>query len=323
MRITFCVPVLMAAVLFHAAPAPAQSFGQGVIEIEGPLEAAGVENGTTVIKVMGLTVFVTPDTKLTSPTASLVHGDLGTGPALPGRMDPGFIGGHAIVTGTRDVSGIYAKQVYVEPAENHLIGTVTLNDGTGFEVEGMPVVLLPVSSDAQAYPKQTPESGTPPVAYDPRLPGSPLKNSAGFEIAPGSVQVGSDIVVAGYYVPTPDGKGTIYAYGATASGDDDASQTPRVSILRAECRQRAADEIEWDVRGSTVPPSGSVTILNAAGTVQYGTAAVTPDMSDPGKGQYRYRADIRKATQQCPAGVLARFTVGGKTYTATAVVERR
>lgn len=322
MRIIPCVPVLMAAALFCAAPALAQSSSRGVIEIEGPLEAVGVENGNSVIKVMGLTVVVTPDTKLTSPTAPLAHGDLATGPSLPGRTEPGFIGGHAIVTGTRDISGIYARQVYVEPAEHHLIGTVTLNDGTGFEVEGMPVVLLPASPDAKPYPDPAPASGMPPVAYDPRLPGAPLRNSAGFEIAPGSVAVGTDIVVAGYYVPKADGKGTVYAYAATASGDD-ASQAPRVSILRAECRQRAADEIEWDVRGSTVPPSGSVTILNAAGTVQYGTAAVTPDVSDPGKGQYRYRADIRKATQQCPAGVLARFTVGGKTYTATAAVERR
>ncbi|WP_158045938.1 hypothetical protein [Skermanella pratensis] len=323
MRIIHCVPALAAAVLFCTVPAMAQGSGQGVIEIEGPLEAAGVESGNSVIKVMGLTVVVTPATKLTSPTAPLAHGDLASGPALPGRTERGFIGGHAIVTGTRDLSGIYARQVYVEPAEHHLIGTVTLNDGTGFEVEGMPVVLLPASSNARPYPDVTPASGMPPVAYDPRLPGTPLKNSAGFEIAPGSVAPGTDIVVAGYYVPTPDGKGTVYAYSATASVGDDASQTPRVSILRAECRQRAADEIEWDVRGSTVPPSGSVAILNAAGTVQYGVAAVTPDVSDPGKGQYRYRADIRKAAQQCPAGVLARFTVGGKTYTATAAVERR
>lgn len=67
MRIIHCVPVLMAAAFFGTAPVLAQSTGQGVIEIEGPLEATGVENGNSVIKVMGLTVVVTPDTKLTSP----------------------------------------------------------------------------------------------------------------------------------------------------------------------------------------------------------------------------------------------------------------
>jgi hypothetical protein len=50
---------------------------------------------------------------------------------------------------------------------------------------------------------------------------------------------------------------------------------------------------------------------------------VTADVSDPGKGVYRFKAEIKGVTQQCPADVLARYTISGKTYTATAAVERR
>jgi hypothetical protein len=314
--------LMTASILLCAAPAMAQSSRQGVIEIEGPLEAASGENGAKTIKVMGLTVNITPDTKMASPTAPLTYDDLANGPALPGRKDPGFLKGKAIVTGMRDAAGLYAQQVFVEPSEHHLIGTVTKNDEAGFEVEGMPVVLLPSSPSARPYPDKATVSGTPPVVYDARLPGTVLKNAAGFEIVPNSVAVGADIVVAGYHVPSPTGPGTLYAYSATASGDD-VSQTPRVSIIRAECRQRAADRIEWDVRGATIPNKGTVTILNSPGTVQYGVATVTADTSDPAKGVYRFRTETKNATQPCPEAVLARYVVGSATYTATASVERR
>ena len=324
MRILRSTLFVTTALLFCASSALAQSSKQGVLEIEGPLEAATVENGATTVKVMGLTVKILPETKLASPTAKLKYEDLANGPALPGRAEPGFLNGKAIVTGTRDATGLYAQQLFVEPAEHHLIGTVTKNDATGFEVEGKPVILLPSSPAARPYPDTPPAPGTAPVVYDARMPGQKTKNAAGFEISPASVPVGADIVVAGYHVPSPagTGPGTFYAYSATATGDD-ASQTPRVSILRAECRQRAADRLEWDVRGATTPTSGTVTLLNGAGSVQYGTATVTADVSDPGKGVYRFKAEIKGVTQQCPADVLARYTVSGKTYTATAAVERR
>jgi hypothetical protein len=271
---------------------------------------------------MGLTVALTPGTKLTTPTAEITPGDLAAGPALPGRTNPGFVGGHAIVTGTRDATGRYARQIFVEPAEHHLIGTVTKNDATGLEVEGMPVILLPTSSAAKPYPDPAATPGMPAVAWDKRLPGTAPKNAAGFEIAPSSIVAGTNIVVAGYYAPDTAGKGVFIAYAATASGDD-VSQAPRVSILSAECRQRSSNRLEWDVRGATVPARGTVAILNETGSVQYGSADVSADLSDPGKGQYRFRTEGGNVSQQCPAVVQARYTVDGKAYTATASVERR
>jgi hypothetical protein len=314
--------LMTAALLLCAAPAAAQSTKQGLVEMEGPLEFAGAQNGANVIKVLGVTVTVTPSTKLTSPTTQITYDDLAAGPALPGRTEPGFLNGHAIVTGTHDASGVYAQQVYIEPSEHHLIGTVTRNDAGGFEVEGTSVVLLPASSSAKPYPDLPPAPGTPAIAYDKRLPGATLKNAAGFEISPTSVAVGTNIVVAGYYVPNLAGKGILYAHTAIASGNE-VSQGPQVSIVRAECRQRAPDEIEWDVRGGTVPDSGTVKILNGAGSVQYGVVNVSADSGNPGKGLYRLQTEIKKVTQQCPTVVQAQYTVGGKTYTATASVERR
>jgi hypothetical protein len=322
MRIIYSSLLMTTALLLCVAPATAQSIKQGLVEIEGPLEFAGAENGANVVKVLGIKVTITPNTKLTSPTTPITYDDLAAGPVLPGRTEPGFINGHAIVTGTRDGTGVYAQQVYIEPADHHLIGIVTRNDAGGFEVEGTPVVLLPRSSSARPYPDPSPASGTPPINWDKRLPGAGLKNAAGFEISPASVAVGTEIVVAGYYVPNPAGKGVIYAHTATASGDD-VGQGPRVSILRAECRQRASDEIEWDVRGGTVPDSGTVKILNSTGSVQYGVVNVSAEPGNPGKGLYRLQAQIKKVTQQCPTVVQAQYTVGGKSYSATASVERR
>jgi hypothetical protein len=314
MRVIRTTLLMTASLLLSAAPSMAQSSKTGLLEIEGPVEAASADS----IKVLGVTVKIQPNTKVVSPTATITAGDLAAGPALPGRIDLGFINGYAIVTGTRDATGAYAQQIYVEPADHHLIGVVTKNEATGFEVEGTPVVLLPSTPAGKAYPE------TASVAGDVRLPGVAAKNASGLPISPASIAVGAEISVAGYYVlpKTVTEKGVVYAHTIVASSDD-ANQAPGVSILRAECRQRAANEIEFDVRGVAIPASGTVAVLNAATGAQYGVATVSPDVSDPGKGQYRYRAELKNVVQTCPEKVQARFTSGGSVYTATATVERR
>jgi hypothetical protein len=88
---------------------------------------------------------------------------------------------------------------------------------------------------------------------------------------------------------------------------------PTVSVSRAECEQRASNEIDWDVRGSASPTSGTVTVWKGDGSVQYGTATVAI-------GAYLFSIRISNVTQQCPGSVQVRYTANYQTVTASRTV---
>jgi hypothetical protein len=111
------------------------------VEIEGPITAiecldenvsppdcdTGVPAGVAMT-VMDIRVEVPEGTPIASPSRSLNSRLLSAPRRFPGRSERGFIGGTGIIIGQTDgISPVVADDVFVEPAENVIVGVVTEN----------------------------------------------------------------------------------------------------------------------------------------------------------------------------------------------------
>lgn len=274
--------------------------------IEGPISAVtttaeaklrapcpGTGNALGEMTVMGVKVKVLVGAVIHSDTnPALTLQNLKQAPALPGRTKNGFIGGTAIVNGD-SVSGVLcANDVFVEIAENVVVG-----ESTGTVV------------DTDTVTRSTINNVIVVPLTDPRLPAGPPINSFGFEINPDSIPVGSAFSVAGYFAA-----GKIYYHTLEADAGtliDEVS--PQVSILRAQCRARndGRNRDELEVRGGAVNPAeGPVTIeyLAPNGTWIAVTPSVAPivdPLVTPPQGLYRYTSSSLNFGPICPAQVRA------------------
>jgi hypothetical protein len=276
----FVFSLLATSALALAAPSTASA--QAVLEVEGTLRNLVSDGaGGAIATVMGVQVAIPAGTPVSTPTASLTVDQLLDPTLLPGRDQPGFLGGTAIITGTSDlVNGAVAADVFVEPSENVVLGLIT---GT-FQIENMPFSML----------------------QDPRMPALPIMNVFGFEIDPASLTAGTPAAAEGYYSALDQ---SFHAFIIETEGGTllNAGVT-EVSILRAQCRNRNGGEIELEVRGSTHDPAtGQVAFTNTAGTVSYGSAAVVQDAEDPTFGSYVFRIR-RTGLGACPSQVVASFS---------------
>jgi hypothetical protein len=284
----FAYSLLAASALTLAAPAV---HAQAVMEVEGTTSSIVSDGaGGAIMTIMGVTVNVPAGTPVSTPTASLTIEQLLDPTLLPGRDQPGFVGGTGIVTGTSDaVAGAVATDVFVEPAENVVVGRIT----GPMEIEGMPFSFL----------------------QDPRMPALPVINDFGFELDPASIVAETPASIEGYYSALDQ---SFYAFLLESEGGTllNAGVT-EVSIQRADCRNRGGNEIELEIRGSTHDPAtGTVTITNLDGTITYGTAnaAVAADVF--GTYRMRFRGTNRGP---CVDTVVAHFNGA----TATGAVEIR
>jgi hypothetical protein len=244
-----------------------------------------VSFGPNAIAVMGVEIRVPDGTPICSATVcGLTVSDLKEGP-LPGRAHEGFLNGTAIVSATRNIATgvITADDVFVEPAENVLIGVVTANscsttncDGVG---DSLSVLGLPVSGLA-----------------DPRIAAGPIMNDFGFELdLRDHNAVGTTAATEGYF-----GSDAIFHYTGLSLGSAPLLNptTREVSIIRAQCRQRRG-RAELKVRGAThTPNSGTVTVVG------FGSAAVIPNADDPNFGLYNF---ARLAVGDCPTNITVNF----------------
>jgi hypothetical protein len=261
----------------------------GPAAIEGPISSIQQTGANATVVVMGITIRVRPATVITTPTATLTIAQLVDPTPLPGRTEAGFIGGTAIVEGTSNASGVViADTLFVEPAENVVIGVVTENSAGSIKVNGMALTLL----------------------TDERIPAEPLRNDLGFEIAADAIAVGTPIAVEGYYSASSQ---VFQAFVVEASGIPALNPGLQVSILRAQGR---ADRGELEIRGgvSGVPAGASVTVQirapRANGTSRLlGTVTATPDLL-PNSQSYRFRA---QGITPFPGNVFARIMRAGET----------
>lgn len=269
------VPLLMAVLIGHQAysqaPAPLPA------EIEGPIDSVRLlDNGTVLLRVMGIRINVRPGTPISSPTASLTLEQLLDPTPLPGRTQEGFVRGTAIVTGTTNANGVVtAADVFVEPAENVVVGVVTANDGGLLQLNDMPISFL----------------------TDARIPAAPLKNAFGFEILASSIAPGTPASVEGYYASD-----TFNAFLMEVDGPAQlVDPNPQISILRADSRERTPN----NQRGDEVEVRGAVTTAHVAPGVTtqtirvfrvdngvqraLGTTTATLDPATPGFASWTFR----------------------------------
>lgn len=317
-RLTFLKSAFAAAALFIGVSQASAQFPPSppptVAALEGAISSVTLNTDSSItMVVMGMTVNVPVSAVITSPTATLTPAQLADATPLPGRPQPGFIGGTAIINGTVDASGLVtAGDVFVEPSENVVLGIVTANTSTQISVNGIPVSLI----------------------TDARMPANPVQDVNGIAIIPSSIPVGVGAGVEGYF-----SDGTFYAFMIEADEGTPVNVQPQVVITRALGRERTpnnrrGDELE--VRGTcttTHAPSAttqSIIVYRIDGTTQtlLGTGTATVDPAAPGVANFVFRVTTPPTNDPilgtAPTTVrVVNTSVGADNASATSAVEVR
>jgi len=264
--------ILAAAVL---AALPTLSWAQEVPALaEGPISAiVDDNNGGVWITVVDMNVHIPASVftanAVTSPGATLTQAQLLDEMPLPGRGQPGFLGGTAIINGVSSLAGGFTgADLFVEPAENVVLGIITANDACNISIEGVKVQRL----------------------ADPRLPFGKAINGNGFEIDYCSSRVGGSAAIEGYFA-----SGMLYVFAYESDDADPISTVGVTSITRAICRGG-----RLEVRGATTVTSGEVTVSNndTVPATPIGTETIVLDTVTT-TGSYRFRQNVGS----CPAEI--------------------
>lgn len=273
---TFVLVLSLLAVLLASQPALAQVPPTPATipgYTEGPISSITLQpDGSVVMTVIGVTVKVPVGTPVSSPSRSLTLRQLALRALLPGRTQPGFIGGTALINGVVDVaSGSFtATDMVVEPAENVLIGVVT-----------------------QASPLRILNSEIAPIA-DARIPFS-MVNQFGFAITAPTVPLGTSASAEGYYAGDK-----FQAFLLELSGDFPlVNPNSQINIMRAQSRERApntqrGDEVTmhgcYHARNGGLP---TIQIFRVDGLVAtlLGNAIPIADAAFPKFGVWNFRID--------------------------------
>jgi hypothetical protein len=273
------ISTFMIASLFSASAAAAP------LALEGPIQAIAADG--TSMTVMGVTVAIPATALISSPTKALTLGELADTTTLPGRSQAGFIGGTAIINGLTandpaNITGLdIAEDVFVEPAENVLLGEVSSQ--APFSISGVKMVQL----------------------TDGRIPAGAAIDANGLIIDLATAPVGSAAAAEGYFGFAPDGTGVFYYFLVEAEGlpigcaGRGCRPADAVSIARSRCRDDDEIRVQGGVADVDGQLSASVTIVN------FGTA---PVIFDPATGEatYSFRDDING---NCPATVTVNYNL--------------
>jgi hypothetical protein len=229
---------------------------------EGPIQSIDQQvDGSVIMNVMGVTVYVPTTAVIDSPTTTLTLRQLASRTPLPGRTEPGFIGGTALVNGVVDLATNHftATNMVVEPAENVLIGVVTS------------VAPLKILNSELAF------------INDARMPFH-LVNEFGFALAPNPpVEVGTLAAAEGYYAG-----GKFQSFALELVGDFPlANPVTSLNIQRAQTRERTPNARRGDevkVRGFYHVPNGirptiQVFRVDAGVATLLGSAVAVPDVN--------------------------------------------
>jgi hypothetical protein len=191
-------------------------------------------DGSVLARVMGTQVRVTSATHIHTPTATITLAQLCDPTRFPGRTQPGFIGGTAIVGGatvTRTL--VEATDFFVEPAENVLIGTVNFSAGRCLHVNGTPVITL----------------------VDARIPAHPMRNEFGLEVDPARVPLDTPVSAEGFYDGRVFRSFILDVTGPVPLKDE---VNPQIGVSRA----RATEITPNDRKGDRVDLVGGVTMFH-------------------------------------------------------------
>lgn len=208
----------------------------------------------------GADIYLTNTTVITTPTTTIGIDQLVDPTPFPQRATA-FLNGTCIADGDTNAQGnAIAANLYVEPAENVLVGPVTRPNNAGpLKIMGVRVIRL--------------TNATTNSRIHAPLP----TNAYGFEIDINSIPDGDEASAEGYVVPAAGSTpATLYAYaiettGGTILPDRAASM---VAIQRADARVDGAQG-KMEVRGGCMfdPLSPAVNTRNVTIEVQaYNTA---------------------------------------------------
>jgi len=255
------------------------------MRMQGPITAVASDGGTgATMVVLGSVIQVPATALLTTPVGPLTIAQLLDPTPLPGRTQPGFIGGVTNVNGViNPVTGVMtATDAVIEPSENVMLGAVTTT-GVSLSVNGVPIVL----------------------ENTPRLPGTGLVNDIGFPINLVDVPLGAAANVLGYL--STDGSGTLQAYSAAITGVRAAVPGFQAIITRNVGNAKA---LTLDTRGGItgLPATGAITVQIMSGTRVLGTATAVRDPLIPTQASFRFTG---KVPAPFPTSVTAKVTAAG------------
>lgn len=302
----------LAAAGFAGLAAPAAAY-----EIEGPLIKVGIEGADRYIVCNGAKLLLHPDAEITSPTAKVDFGALTSpnfleaGHGNTGSAREGFQGGTCIVTG--DDSTGRALSVFVEIAENVIVGNGGFDATKGFQILGVQIV--PITDGRMSATKFA--AGLFNASGQPIAPTRTevARNEYGFGVDLSTV-VSPDFAGAEGYLSAA-GEPKLYAHTIETSGGKLLDATPRASLQRAQCRNEPSggkDQIEIlggcvlggarTVQIWTRPTSaGTLTPLKTP-TGANAVASCVADPAAPGFGLYRFRNDrLTLAGDVCPSDI--------------------
>lgn len=264
-----------ALLLFTAQFSFAQVLEPGTVlgYVEGPINRTTFNaDGTGTMVVMNVTVHVPADFIAESPTTALNVRHLCIRNRLPGRIEPGFVGGTALINGIiESATGKFtATSITVEPAENVAIGVVT-------GISPLKIQFTEVAFIA-----------------DPRI-STQIINAYGFPALTTNLALGQNVAAEGYFA-----SGKLQAYvvqlDETAALAEDVTQ---INIMRAASRERTPNDDrgdEVDMRGFFYSQNGATPQIEVfrddnGVLTSLGLATSTPDGINPKFGTWNYRDD--------------------------------
>lgn len=247
------LPGLAAA---QAAPVPLMLEGQISNIVLNPAD------GSVTMTVFGTDIVVQNGVPVATPTKILTNAELADPTPLPGRTEPGFVGGTAIIDGVV-IDGVATPlTVFVEPSENVLLGEVKANSPS-LVVQGVTMVELD----------------------DARMPSDGVHNTFGFPIVASSIPVGTGVAAEGYFA---GGNFHHFLIEADAGTLVDPA-TPAVSVTRARCVPGGELRVDG---GAYLPANATVRVENALTGFVFGTATAVPDPASPDFGAYQLRTPV-------------------------------
>lgn len=311
---------LATPLLLHAVP----------IELEGPISnVTDNGDGSGSITVMGIVVDIPDGTPINTPTRELTIDQLADPTLLVGRTEDGFLGGTAIIIGDSD--GIFhtAEDVFVEPAENVVLGIITdANCPIPGAADNPDRARFRLCANNSIENLGTATRRLTNGNTNRRMPADHPFNELGFQINLGlthgaGLLIGASVGMEGYFA---GGRLNWFAFEYAGIGVLRREDRPEISILRAQCRERDDRGIELDVTGAVhLPfredPTGTQVRIRVPGGEVFGTVDVTPILPEedplPGEppaaiefGEYDFELDEDPNFIDCPDTIRAIFLDG-------------
>lgn len=245
-----------------------------------------------------------------------------------------FVGGTCIVSGEDNGSTRVADTVFVEVAENVLVGPVTVTPGVPFEIMGVPIVLLNTTEGTPGH-----EPGRRILAAEPI-------NDFGYEVDLATVPAGDESSAEGY-LGTESGLFYAHAIQTTGGQAKVAPVAPDTRILRGSVSRASATTVKLEVRGGCrfmgAPNANGTartqrvnvqvdngtagwTNASAPATPEAGNVTCSEDTAAPGYGLFRYQLDRYSGYRAVPTKARARVvpstTYPNTTYDAEFTLDR-